>query len=114
MKRFEVKVNNETVDYLERLNFEVEGMRRVIKEIITDNIYNSTVLDGETFKTYNSRYEERVAAYELAKQELTANYIPAEILNSDCLSQWNLDFNTGILSFETSGTKFDNFELVNK
>lgn len=114
MKKFEVKVNNETVDYLERLNFEVEGMKRVIKEIITDNVYNSTVLDGEIFKTYNGRYEERVAAYELAKQELVENYIPKEILNSDSLAKWNLDFNTGILSFETSGTQFDNFELANK
>lgn len=102
MRSFEVKVNNETVDYLERLSFEVDGMKRIIKELISDNSSNPAILENETFLRYSKKYEERNAAYEIAKRELEQSAIPEEIRRSGALLRWNLDFGTGILSFVTS------------
>lgn len=107
MKHFEVKVNDKTVDYLERLSFEVEGMKKVVKEIITDAQDNPAVLDGAAFKTYEKRYQERNAAYEVAKNELQKAWIPADLQNS--IIQWNLDFATGVLSFDVNVA--DDYEL---
>lgn len=100
MKHFEVKVNNETVDYIERLAFEVEGMKKVVKEIITDAQDNPAVLDGAAFQTYEKRYQERNAAYEVAKNELQKTWIPQDLQNK--IVTWNLDFSTGILSFDAN------------
>jgi|GEM_PF-1260961 len=111
MKNFAMKVNSETVDYLERLSFELEGMSRIIKELITDNANNPAILESETFVLYNKKYNERVAAYELGKNELINNYIPEEIMKANAVANWNLDFTSGILTFSTIGTAFDNFEL---
>lgn len=95
MKILRVKVNQETVDYIERLSFEVDGMKKVVKEIILDGQDNPSILDGAAFKKYEERYRERNAAYEVAKAELQNTYIPAEIQPK--VASWNLDFNTGVL-----------------
>lgn len=100
MKNFEIKVKSKTVDYLERLSFEVEGMKKVLKELITDNADNAAVLDGETFNKYEARFNERNAAYEVAKQELQDAYIPKNI--QPLVSKWDLNFSTGILTFDAN------------
>lgn len=110
MKHFEVKVNDETVNYIERLSFEVEGMKKVVKEIITDAQDNPAVLDGSAFKTYEHRYHERNAAYEVAKNELQQRWIPKDLQNN--LIQWNLDFSSGILSFDANVP--DDYQLVSQ
>lgn len=111
MKKYEVKINSNTVDYLERLNYEVEGMKRVIKEIITDSAFNTAIFEAENFKVYNQRYEERLAAYEVAKDEMIKVAIPAEVRDANAVAEWNLDFASGILTFTTIGSDFDNLTL---
>ena len=101
MVTHKVSVPNQVVDYLERLAYEVDGMKRIIKELITENVHNADILESETFKKYNSRYEEKSAAYEIAKEELIRNHIPQEVHDSNHLFSWNLDFSTGILSYVT-------------
>lgn len=108
MRKFTVKVDNEAVDYMERLAFEVEGMKAIVKEIITDAQNNPVVLEGEGFKAYNAKYEERHSKYEVAKQDIQDRYIPREVIEANALSDWNLDFATGILTFRVHG--LDNFK----
>lgn len=100
MKHFEIRIKEETVNYLERLSFEVEGMKKVLKEIITDNQDNPLVLEGATFQKYDERYQERNAAYEVAKNDVQNTYIPKEI--QPMISKWDLNFASGILSFDAS------------
>lgn len=105
MNTIEITINNETVDYMERLSYEVEGAKRVIKELISDNDLNPIILEGEIFKKYNERYEEKFAAFEIAKQQLERDYIP-EVLKS-INTRWNLDFGTGIMTITVLDPTFD-------
>lgn len=105
MAKYEIKINEEMVNYMERLSFEVEGSKRIIKEIIMDNVSNPSVLEGETFKKFNQRFEEKHAAFEIAKSELEKNYIP-EVLNGVAFN-WNLDFSTGIMTLDIIDPHFD-------
>lgn len=108
MKTFQKKVDNGTVDYLERLNFELEGTKRIIKELILENREDASVLDGKTFQRYNQKYEERFAAYETAKDKMAKEFIPPAVRESGDLASWDLDFATGILSYSVrDGGKYE-------
>ena len=107
MKHFEIQVADLAVDYLERLSFEVEGMKKVVKEIITDAQDNPLVLEGEAFKKYDQRYHERNAAYEIAKQSIQNTYIPKDI--QPVVQRWDLDFSTGVLKFDAAVS--DDYQL---
>lgn len=98
MKHFEIQVNDEVLNYMERLSFELEGMKKVVKEIITDAQDNPLVLDGEGFKKYDQRYQERNAAYEVAKQHIQNAYIPATVQPK--VARWDLNYSTGLLMFD--------------
>ena len=110
MKRFEVTVKEELVNYIERLAFEVEGMKKVVKEIILDGQSNPLILEGEAFKKYEQRYHERNAAFEVAKTNLQNDYIPDDL--QPLVTQWNLDYGTGVFSFEADVP--DDYEIVYK
>lgn len=101
MRKFTTKVTEKTVDYIERLSYELEGMKAILKEIITDAQDNPLVLEGEGFKSYNAKYEERHAKYEAAKQEIQNEFLPKELVDANMINKWSLDYATGILTFET-------------
>lgn len=107
MNTFDIRVNDETVDYMERLSFEIEGSKRIIKELITDNDTNSSILESETFKKFNARYEEKFAAFEIAKQELEREYIPKVLVENFISFKWNLNFSTGIMTITVLDPDFD-------
>lgn len=107
MHNIQIRVNDETVNYMERLSFELEGSKRIIKEILTDPITPTEVLDGEVFKKYNARYEEKFASYELGKRELEKNYIPKILFDNSVNFNWNLDFTTGVMSVNILDDEFD-------
>lgn len=95
MKKIQIIVEQQLVDYIERLAFEVEGQKRIIKELILENATNPTFLDSDTFKKYQERYSERFAEYELAKKELEEVYVPKTLSEHD--TSWELDFRTATL-----------------
>lgn len=101
MRTFTVKVSDKAVDYIERLSYELEGMKAILKEIITDAQDNPLVLEGAGFKAYNAKYEERHAKYEAAKQEIQNQFLPQELVSKNMINKWNLEYSTGILTFET-------------
>lgn len=90
------------VDTMEKLSYEVDGASRIIRQIVADNTNPAQVLEGETFKGFYQRYEERNAAYEIAKQELQDTYIPKEWTKNNYINKWNLDFKSGILTVEVT------------
>lgn len=112
MRTFEFLINEDMTSYIERLAFETEGQKRIIKELIMENTDNASLLDGETFKKFQARYEEKAAAYEIAKKELQNTQIPKTLLehNTNTMS-WELDFRTSILKVTMHCDCFDNVSM---
>lgn len=92
MKTIKVSVNQELVDYVERLSYEEESYKDVIMTLLEahKNDPDGSSIDNPTFKAYQEKYARAKAEYEMAKKEITNQYIP------DCLLEhqhdWKLDF----------------------
>ena len=111
MRKFEIVVEQQVVDYIERLAFEVEGQKRIVKELIMENPNNPEFLDSPTFLKYQARYEEKSAEYELAKRELQETNIPSTILEHSNNVSWELDFKTSILNVTVACNCLDDVPL---
>lgn len=109
MKTFKLEIKEELVNYIERLNFEVNAKERIVKSMLADTSY-SNLMENENFLKYQERYEVAFAEYELMKEELM-NMIPISLRSEHQLS-WNLDFSTRKLSITFSCDCFDNVEEV--
>ena len=92
MRTIKIDVNQETVNYIERLHYEVEQRKDIIQRLIEShaNDADAAVLTSPVFKAYSSELSEYVAEYESAKQELQKNFVPG-YLNGHKFN-WNLDF----------------------
>jgi len=60
-----------------------------------------------TFKKYNQRYEEKYAAFEVAKKELEKNWIPKKLLDANVQIKWELDYSSGIMAVTILDDNFD-------
>lgn len=107
MLRITLPIPAEEVNYLQRFAFEMEGQKRIIKELIVDNATSPAVLEGETFKKYNEKYEQSSASFEIAKGEIERKFVPAELKNAPGLTNWNLDYSTAVMTITYSGKEFD-------
>lgn len=109
MVKFEIAINEEMVNLLERISFELEGQKRVIKELITENADNPRFMENQAFIAFNKRYEEKNAEYEIAKQEVQDTYVPAALVQPDTknYTEWNLDYKTQVLTIIYKGDKFN-------
>lgn len=107
MKIFAVEVSQKTVDFLERISYELEGQKRVIKELINENQNNPDFLQNKAFIAFNARYEEKTAEYEIAKKEAQETYIPEEFERE--LTSWEIDFRNCTMTIKYNGDKFDNY-----
>lgn len=108
MEKFEVKIDEEVVSKLQTLSFEIEAMRKVITGIIADNPNNTGIIDTPLFREYNHRFELKNAEYEILKTNMSSSAIPAEY--RDLGVAWNLDFDTGILTYSLSRDNATNCE----
>lgn len=92
-----IKVNQETVNYLQRLHFEVEGRADILQRIIEAHAMDedTTVIDSKPFARYQKEYSELKTEYELAKQEMAKKFLPDELAGKNV--PWTLDFATGIM-----------------
>ena len=111
MKTFNLEVKKELVDYIERLDFEVNAKERIIKSMLSDDSYEN-LMENESFLNYQNRYEQAFAEYEMAKQEIT-NLIPKSIQKKHKVS-WNLIFLTKTLELTFECNCFDNFENIDE
>lgn len=97
MKSFTVNVNQELVNYIERLAYEESSYKDVIMTLLEmhKGDPDGSSIDNPVFKAYQEKYANAKAEYEMAKNQITEEYIP------DCLkehkTEWNLDFATGEL-----------------
>lgn len=95
MRTLKIDVKNqEIINYIERLHFEVEQRKDIIQRLIEAHANDSDalVLVSPAFKAYSSELSEFVAEYESAKQEIQDTFIP-DYLNGHQFN-WTLDFNT--------------------
>lgn len=104
-------IEDEMVDFLERMSYELEGSKRIIKELILENPDNPAMLDSETFKHYKAKYDEHNAQYEIAKKELQNKYIPKKIQDSGTLLKWNLDYDTAVLTVTVVGDMYKDMTM---
>lgn len=111
MRIFKREIADEMVNLLQRISFELEGQKRIIKELILENENNPTFIDNETFKKYNVRYEEKNAEYELMKQEFQDKFVPKRLLEKDraILTNWELDYNTSMMTITYKGNDLDDY-----
>ena len=93
-----IKVNQETVDYLQRLHYEVESREDIIQRIIEAHALDedASVISSAQFRKYQEELSELKAEYEIAKQEVTNQYIPDEVKKEN--ASWQLDFQTSTLT----------------
>lgn len=98
METVKVKINQDTINYLQRLHFEVESRQDVIQRIIEAHMKddNADILESKVLKKYSEELSELKAEYEIAKQQVTEQYVPSE-LKSD-MYFWNIDFQAGVMS----------------
>ena len=115
MRTLKIKINQDTVNYLERLHFEVEQRKDIIQRLIEAHAYDTddAVLVSPAFKAYSSELSEFVAEYELAKQELSNTYIPKYLDGHNI--NWNLDFSTGQLDVNVlCDCKITELDVINQ
>jgi hypothetical protein len=89
-KRIEIKVSQETVDYIQGISFEVSSRQSLLATLATVNGVTSA-----SFKEYQKEYFAFDAEYQLIKDRLQEIYIPAELRQHELT--WNLDFQRGVL-----------------
>lgn len=98
MKTIKLPVNQELVNYVERLSYEEASYKDVILTLLDAHKGDTdgSAIDNPVFKSYQEKYASIKAEYEMAKNEVTNQYVP------DCLAghqyDWNLDFSTNELT----------------
>ena len=88
-----VDVNQETVNMIEGLHYEVNSRKEIIQLMLTkpDPGFNK-----ELFDAYNKEYAEFYAQYDRAKNELQSRYVPEDLIAKN--ATWSLDFNSCVLT----------------
>lgn len=90
MKEIEVTIDQDIVNQLEALNYEVQARKSVVAEMLAQNMDIGT----SSFEKYQRELVEFTVQYEAAKNELQKQYVDS----IDGAERWNLDFNSGILT----------------
>jgi hypothetical protein len=72
MRKFELQVTQELVDYVQRLGYEVDGYAYIISQIFDQhkNDVDDSVISSVPFKSYQTKYAKIKSEYEIAKMDL--------------------------------------------
>lgn len=89
MKTTQIVAEEKVVEYLQRLSYEVDGLRVLHTHALSAGVEKAQRAEIER------EFLERYAEYEQAKQELWAPYAAAHPN-----AAWNLDFATGVLTVQ--------------
>ena len=89
-----VEVNQEMVNYVERLSYEESSYKDIITTMLEmhKGDPDGSAIDNPVFKAYQEKYAKAKAEYEMAKQQITRDFVP-ECLQ-DHQTDWNLDYAT--------------------
>lgn len=98
MRIIEIKIPQNVVDEIQRSSLEVNARQGVIDRYFEKhmNDEDSSALDSKPFMHFMSLLAEAETEFELAKNEITKNYIPEYLQNHNI--EWNLDYSTSILT----------------
>lgn len=88
-KTVEIRLDDEVVNYLQRLDFEIGGLR-----VLHTHAMNAGVSEDKTLEL-QQKFQETYAEYQLAKQELWAQYN-----DKYPTCRWWVNFQTGILHIQ--------------
>lgn len=101
MKTIQINVTQETINYLQRLSFEVFTREEIITKLIEihkdDN--DDSLFTSKPFLKYSEELSRIKAEYELAKVEAEKLYIP-KALYGQHEYKWSIDFATNIMTVE--------------
>ena len=101
MKKIEINIAQETINYLQRLNYEVFTREEIIAKLIEmhkDDVDDSLFV-CKPFKKYSEELSRIKAEYELAKLEVEKTYIP-KVLYGQHEYKWDINFSTNIMTIE--------------
>lgn len=93
MKKIKIEINEETVNYIEALGYEVTARKNLLQDMIASGI----ALNDDAKKIFDDYHKEYVAftaQFEMAKKKLEDEYLGGKKCS------WNLDYSTRILTAE--------------
>lgn len=101
MRKLEINVTQEMIDYLQRLNFEVQTREEIITKLIEmhKDDTDDRLFVSKPFLKYSEELSRVKAEYELAKVEVEKLYIP-KVLYGQHQYNWNVDFSTNVMTIE--------------
>ena len=95
MKQIKINLTQETINYLQRLNYEVQTREEIITKLIEMHKDDSddSLFVSKPFLKYSEELSRVKAEYELAKTEAERLYVP-KVLYGQHEYNWNIDFVT--------------------
>ena len=101
MKQIKINVTQEMVDYLQRLNFEVQTREEIITKLLEMHKDDSddSLFVSKPFLKYSEELSRVKAEYEMAKLEVEKLYVPKELYGQHEY-KWNIDFSTNEMTID--------------
>lgn len=98
MKTLTIEIPQETVNELQRCEFEINARQGVIDRYLDKYMEDedSSAIDSKPFKHFMSLLAEAEAEFELAKQAVTDKYLPEYLKSHEC--EWLIDYATKIMT----------------
>lgn len=98
-KEMILDVNEDTINYLQRLGYEVDSMRSIIDFMFDSHRNDKTndLFESVPWKTYMRKYEQVNAAYNMAKLEYSKQL--QKVVDTK-LGRKNVEFNWEIENFQ--------------
>lgn len=98
MEKMIIHVPEEMVNYIEGLQYDLEGLKDLITRISTLNV-NDAENETDLNSFWLQKYLDKNLEYRYAKQELEKDFIKPMLSNIKNYS-WNLDFNSCEVTIE--------------
>ena len=101
MKQIKINIKQEMIDYIQRLNFEVQTREEIITKLLEMHKDDSddSLFVSKPFLKYSEELSRVKAEYELAKVEVEKLYIPKELYGKHQYN-WSIDFSTNEMTID--------------
>lgn len=98
MRKFTIELPTQVSEELERASMEVNARQAVIDRFLERHIDDSdgSAIDSKPFQYFMSLLAQSEAEFNMAKDEVTREYIPAFLENHE--AEWSLDFSSHIMT----------------
>lgn len=101
MKKIEINVTQEMVNYLQRLNYEVFTREEIIAKLLEmhKDDTDDSLFVSKPFLKYSEELSRVKAEYEMTKLEVEKLYVPSELYGKHQYN-WSVDFTTNIMTID--------------